>query len=74
MKREESRAALSEARFHLHGEGMKGTGLDEAGRTAFLPLALVEPYLNALAKVKDPLRDIARINPLSRLWYLMRAR
>ena len=72
--REESRAALSEARFHLHGEGMKGTGLDEAGRTAFLPLALVEPYLNALAKVKDPLRDIARINPLSRLWYLMRAR
>ncbi len=72
--REESCAALSEARFHLHGEGMKGTGLDEAGRTAFLPLALVEPYLNALAKVKDPLRDIARINPLSRLWYLMRAR
>ncbi|ODR98945.1 hypothetical protein AUC68_07225 [Methyloceanibacter methanicus] len=72
--RDTARAALEEARFNLYGEGMKGTGLDEAGRTAFLPLALVEPYLNALAKVNDPLRDIARINPVYRLWRLMRAR
>lgn len=72
--REESRAALRNARFDLYGEGMKGTGLDEAGRTAFLPLALVEPYLSALAKVKDPLRDIAQINPLSRLWRFIRSR
>lgn len=72
--REEARAALHEAYFHLHGEGMKGTGLDAAGQTAYLPLALVEPYLKALAKVKDPLHDIARINPLTRLWRLMRAR
>lgn len=72
--REEARASLQEARFHLRGEGMKGTGLDAAGQTAYLPLALVEPYLKALAKVKDPLHDIARINPLTRLWCLMRAR
>ncbi len=72
--REEARAALREARFNLYGEGMKGTGLDAAGQTAYLPLALVEPYLKALAKVKDPLHDIAAINPLTRLWRLMRAR
>ena len=72
--RDTAGTALEEARFNLYGEGMKGTGLDEAGRTAFLPLALVEPYLNALAKVKDPLHDIARINPVNRLWRLMRAR
>ena len=72
--REESRSALKEARFHLYGQGMKGTGLDEAGQTAYLPLALVEPYLAALARVKDPLHDIARINPLLRLWRLVRAK
>jgi len=72
--REEARASLREARFHLFGEGMQGTGLDEAGRTAFLPLSLVEPYLAALTKVRDPLHEIVRINPLTRLWRLMRAR
>ncbi|MHA1133488.1 MAG: phytoene/squalene synthase family protein [Alphaproteobacteria bacterium] len=72
--REESRAALKEAQFHLFGEGMKGPGLDEAGRATFLPLCLVEPYLAALAKVGDPLRQTARINPLARLWHLMRSR
>ena len=40
----------------------------------FLPLALVAPYLASLAKVKDPLRNVARINPLYRLWRLIRAR
>ena len=72
--REQARTALKIARFHLYGEGMKGTGLDAAGQAAYLPLALVEPYLNALAAVKDPLHDIARINPLTRLWRLMRAK
>jgi len=72
--RDEARGALKEARFHLVGAGMTGTGLDEAGRAAFLPLCLVEPYLAALAKVSDPLRQVARINPLYRLWRLMRAR
>jgi phytoene synthase len=72
--REEAGKALREARFHLVGEGMQGTGLGERGRTAFLPLSLVEPYLAALAKVRDPLHEIVRINPLIRLWRLMRAR
>lgn len=72
--REEAREALKEAQFHLFGEGMKGTGLGEAGRAVFLPLSLVEPNLAALAKVRDPLRQVARINPLVRLWRLMRSR
>ena len=72
--RAQARQSLRDARFHLLGEGMTGTGLDAAGRTAFLPLCLVEPYLAALAKVRDPLHEIARINPLTRLWRLMRAR
>lgn len=72
--RERARESLKEARFNLYGEGMTGSGLDEAGRTAFLPLALVEPYLTALEKVRDPLHEVARINPLTRLWRLARAR
>lgn len=72
--RDTAREALREAEFHLHGAGLKGTGLDQAGRTAFLPLSLVEPYLGALAKVHDPLHEIATINPLYRLWRLARAR
>jgi phytoene synthase len=36
---------------------------------AFLPLALVDPYLSALQRV-DPLRQVADINPLTRLWRL----
>lgn len=72
--REEARESLKEAQFHLFGAGMTGTGLDEAGRAVFLPLSLVEPNLAALAKVRDPLREVARVNPLYRLWRLMRSR
>lgn len=72
--RSEARAALKEAQFHLFGEGLAGSGLNEAGRIAFLPLCLVEPYLAALTRVRDPLHDIARINPLTRLWRFLRAR
>ena len=43
--------------------------LPRAARKAFLPLALVDPYLSALRKV-DPLRQVAEINPLYRLWRL----
>lgn len=71
--RKDARDALRDARFHLLGQGMTGTGLDAAGRAAFLPLCLVEPYLKALAKAEDPLRQVVRINPLVRLWRLMRA-
>ena len=68
------RAALAELRAGAN------TALDEARRaiaefdprvqTAFLPLGLVEPYLAALAKTRDPLHDIAGINPLHRFWRL----
>ncbi len=48
---------------------------DEPTRAAFRPLSLVEPYLAALAKGgRDPLRSIAGINPLSRLWRMTRWR
>jgi phytoene synthase len=43
--------------------------LPPAARPAFLPLALVDPYLSALQKV-EPLRHVADINPLTRLWRL----
>lgn len=39
--------------------------------TALLPLALVEPYLRALEDAgHDPLRDLADISPLQRVWRL----
>ncbi|WP_083239527.1 phytoene/squalene synthase family protein [Methyloceanibacter superfactus] len=72
--REHARESLRVAEFHLYGEGMTGTGINEAGRTAFLPLSLVEPYLAVLAKTADPLHEIVRINPLHRLWRLARSR
>ena len=60
--RETARRALRSARQHV-GE------LPPAARPAFLPLALVDPYLSALQKVQ-PLRQVADINPLTRLWRL----
>jgi hypothetical protein len=41
--------------------------LPPAARPAFLPLALVDPYLSALQTVV-PLHQVANINPLARLW------
>jgi phytoene synthase len=59
-----ARAGLAEAQRQI-------AGLGPAGRTAFLPLSLVDPYLKALENVAgDPLRQIADINPLYRLWRL----
>jgi phytoene synthase len=46
--------------------------LDPRSRTAFLPLSLVDPYLVALQKGRDPSREITDINPLYRLWRLAR--
>ncbi len=49
-------------------------GLMEVRAPAFRPLCLVDPYLASLEKTEgDPLREIAGINPLTRLWR-MRAR
>ena len=45
--------------------------LGTRARLAFLPLALVRPYLAALQRTaSDPLRRIADINPLYRFWRL----
>ena len=60
--RETARVALKSARAHV-------AALPRDARKAFLPLALVDPYLTALRKV-DPLRQVAEINPLYRLWRL----
>jgi 15-cis-phytoene synthase len=60
--RETARAALTSARQHV-------AELSPQARPAFVPLALVDPYLSALAKV-DPLHQVADINPLTRLWRL----
>lgn len=60
--RRKARNAMDEARRHVGG-------LDASAQTAFLPLCQVDPYLAALEKSgRDPLREIADINPLYRLW------
>ncbi|MEX2166296.1 MAG: phytoene/squalene synthase family protein [Methyloceanibacter sp.] len=64
--RQKAQAALDEAMRHL-------AEFDAPTRTAFRPLSLVEPYLAALAKSgRDPLHQIAEINPLTRLWRMAR--
>jgi 15-cis-phytoene synthase len=60
--RRDARASLHAALGHLET-------LPASERTAFRPLALVEPYLRALEK-GDPLHSVADINPLYRLWRL----
>jgi phytoene synthase len=66
--RGEATASLADARSHI-------AKLDQPAQAAFRPLGLVEPYLAALATPgRDPLREIADINPLYRLWRLVRWR
>ncbi|MGB3021987.1 MAG: squalene/phytoene synthase family protein, partial [Methyloceanibacter sp.] len=60
--RRRARTALDQALDNL-------ATLTPRERAAFLSLALVAPYLTALA-TGDPLRRIADINPLQRLWRL----
>jgi 15-cis-phytoene synthase len=44
-------------------------------KVAFLPLALVRPYLRALERPgRDPLREVPEIAPLGRVWAIARAR
>lgn len=57
-----ARDALEQARRQVER-------IDARSLVAFLPLCLVDPYLAALEKSgRDPLREIAGINPLYRLW------
>jgi phytoene synthase len=63
----EVQAALGVVRRHLAGR-------DSGFITAFLPLALVEPYFRALQKPRhEPDRDIVEIAALARLWRIARA-
>jgi phytoene synthase len=64
--RETARVALRSAQRHV-------SALPPGTRAAFLPLALVDPYLSALQKV-DALHQVAEINPLRRLWRLAACR
>ena len=49
--------------------------IDANTRAAFRPLCLVDPYLASLEKAeRDPLREIAGINPLTRFWRMARWR
>lgn len=60
--RQKAKDAMDEARRQV-------AKLDAPTQTAFLPLCLVDPYLAALTKSSgDPLREVANINPLYRLW------
>jgi phytoene synthase len=62
--RGEARGKLAEALVAIRNA-------DAGVRAAFLPLALVGPYLGALSRVsRDPLHEVADINPLYRLWRL----
>lgn len=66
--RGKAREALAEASRHV-------AQLDANARVAFRPLCLVDPYLAALEKTeRDPLREIAGINPLTRFWRMARWR
>ncbi len=63
-----------EARQHLHQVRAAYSGLPRPLATALLPLALVEPYLEALTRAShDPMRDIADIAPMTRVWRLAKA-
>ena len=66
--RGKARQALAEARRHV-------AELDISARAAFRPLCLVDPYLASLEKAeRDPLHEIAGINPLTRFWRMARWR
>ena len=75
---EDLRAALAEMR-RCASEALTRfrqavTSLPRQALPAFLPLALVEPYLKKLASpMHHPARDIARLNPLVRYALIWRA-
>jgi phytoene synthase len=63
--------AVRYAREHLAGAQQLLAGASRSEFAAFLPLALVEPYLQAFEGRKhDPPREIVDIAPLRRVWRL----
>ena len=66
---------VREARAHLARVKPQFAHASQAQKLALLPLALVEPYLQALEKHDhDVSRHIGDIAPLSRVWRIWRAR
>ncbi len=64
-----ARASAAMAAYRL--EAVK---LSRRARPAFLPLALIEPFLKRLNdRAHDPLRDIVQLNPLARYGLIWRA-
>ena len=64
-----------EALRHESAAALNVAKLDRRAQAAFLPLSLVDPYLAALERRgRDPLREIADVNPLNRLWRMARWR
>jgi len=64
----------AEVRQHLATFRKEAAKLPLETCPVFLPLALVEPYLDALARPGHrPLLDIAELNPAVRLWRIARA-
>jgi phytoene synthase len=63
------------ARAHLEHVRSAYAAEPAAVKIALLPVALVEPYLQALTQpTHDPARDIAEIAPLTRAWRLATTR
>ena len=63
--------AVRYAREHLAAARRLLQSAPRTGFAAFLPLALVEPYLQAFELRKhDPPREIADMAPLRRVWRL----
>ncbi|MBT3069899.1 squalene/phytoene synthase family protein [Rhodomicrobium sp. Az07] len=82
MGRGEDSPALRAALAELRGEAAaalqrfreRQEHIAPHARAAFLPLALVEPYLEAMAAPScHPLRDRVTLNPLGRFWRIWRA-
>lgn len=63
-----------ESRRHLAEARRAARHFNRGQHVAFLPLAVVEPYLRALERAeRDPLREPIDIAPLRRLWALWRS-
>ncbi len=61
-------------RRHLAAFREEAANLPPETRPAFLPLVLIEPYLDALARHGHrPLQDIADLNPAARFWRIAKA-
>lgn len=68
------RAFAARSREHLTRSAAVLGQLPRAARVPFLPLALVEPYLQALQHLHEFPRSALEVDPLKRAWRLLRCR